>query len=274
MAGLLALATAGSADAVIMGKLVESDHIFARSTVMLLHAGFLETGRGQCSATLIGRDLVLTAAHCVVNLDTGEVYPANRFRIYFGNFHHEQGRHDWRDEFAREVLDVRPHEAYDPRQNPDEDGEVHDIALLRLKTNAPTTFQPVGLLSDLGEIPEDRVVSIAGYGNIKFYGDPDEPRSRLLRTIAVTILSPQSLRTGMVEFKRPTTVRTMEDYAQLVGGMAAGDSGGPGFVKVGEVWKVFGVASSYRRDIPSYENVPTHLDWLRETARALGSALP
>jgi hypothetical protein len=55
--------------------------------------------------------------------------------------------------------------------------------------------------------------------------------------------------------------------------MASGDSGGPGFVNVNGVQTVFGVASSYRLDIPSYENVPDHIAGLQETAGVFGSKL-
>lgn len=271
---LFFMVCAGSAQGIILGKIVNPADDIARSTVMLLQTGFLETGRGQCSGTLVAKDLILTAAHCVVNLETGETYPASRFRIYFGNLEREgNGPHDWKESRAREVKQVIAHPEYNPLLDPDKDFHVHDIALVRIKDEAPSDFREVKLLSDLSILTPMLPVTIAGYGNIKFYGDPEEPRSRRLRSFQTKIRDAQSSRTGMVTFYRPSQVSTQEEYIQLVGGMAAGDSGGPGFVKHEEQLYVFGVASGYRHDIPSYESVPHHLQWLRDSAVKLGSSL-
>lgn len=265
------LALSGSAHGIIMGQIVNPQDRIARSTVMLLHTGFMETGRGLCSGTLVAQDLVMTAAHCVVNLENGEPYPASRFRIYFGNFHRaEDGTHDWMESRARDVRQVIPHEGY---KIPYNGGDLHDIALVRLKDEAPSDFEPATLLTDLSVLGEKQPVTIAGFGNIKYYGDPSEPRSRLLRSFKTFVHSARNEKTGMVTFVRPTTIRTDDEYRLAVGGMAGGDSGGPGFVEVGSELLVFGVASGYRDDFASYENVPTHLEWLRETARRLQSCL-
>lgn len=271
----LTLVMGGSAHGIIMGKIVNPQDEMARSTVMLLHTGFLETGRGQCSGTLVAADLVLTAAHCVLNLTTGEPYPATRFRVYFGNFNRaDENAHDWMESRARDVLQVLPHESYSIAFEPAPGRRLHDIALVRLRDEAPSDFRPAKLLEDIGILTEMHPITIAGYGNIKYHGDPSEPRSRLLRSFATRVRHARNPHTGMVTFWRPTTVRTEEEYAQAVGGMASGDSGGPGFVTVDGELRVFGVASGYREDLASYENVPDHLEWLRAGARTLGSHLP
>jgi hypothetical protein len=59
--------------------------------------------------------------------------------------------------------------------------------------------------------------------------------------------------------------------------MAAGDSGGPAYYFTNNRVYVAGVASGYRDinelEIPFYESVQTHRNWLIETAKKMNSTL-
>ncbi len=49
--------------------------------------GRLDLGRGTCTGTLIAKDLVLTAAHCVVDDASGQVLPSDPMRFHAGYTH-------------------------------------------------------------------------------------------------------------------------------------------------------------------------------------------
>jgi protease YdgD len=49
--------------------------------------GRLDTGTGTCTGTLISKDLVLTAAHCVVDARKENVLPADKMRFHAGLAH-------------------------------------------------------------------------------------------------------------------------------------------------------------------------------------------
>lgn len=70
------------------GDLVSLGQPIAKSELMLMRKTFFDQRHGECSATLISPNLVLTAAHCVSNLSSPSLslIPADQLEVYFGNY--------------------------------------------------------------------------------------------------------------------------------------------------------------------------------------------
>lgn len=80
LAALMCLPTAAAAQ--------ERDRLDHRGEVLGWEGvGRLDTSIGTCTGTLIARDLVLTAAHCVVDEATRTVLPIDRMRFSAGLTH-------------------------------------------------------------------------------------------------------------------------------------------------------------------------------------------
>lgn len=263
----LAMSAPLTALAIINGQTVPADSFAARSTVMVLQKQFRESGRGQCSGTLVGPNLVLTAAHCVIDLKTNQPLDPKGFTIYFGNY---DGA-NWNDQLARKGSDIRFHEKNSivlSEANPSV--AIHDVALVRFEGAAPADREVRPVLGNPALLTAGLPLLLAGYGNARFMGDPEEPKGRTLRSFETAVEVASHEISGQIEYSRPKVINSMEDYMKFIGGMAGGDSGGPAYATVNGVKTVVGIASGYRyNDQPFYENAPIHAQWLENAAREL-----
>jgi protease YdgD len=95
--------------------------------------GRLDLGRGTCTGTLIARDLVLTAAHCVVDDRTGRILPKGPMRFHAGYTHGHTAA-------SRGVTKVVVADGYtvDPKASMTQKVRT-DLALLRLDSEIFST---------------------------------------------------------------------------------------------------------------------------------------
>lgn len=117
--------------------------------------GRFETGTGFCTGTLIAADLVLTAAHCLFDRETGA-------RLSDADFRFNAALHNGRPLAHRAVRRAVAHPDYDPLEQ-DRVGEVPvDMALVELDRPVPAgTIRPIPTRS--GVQVGDRV-QIVSYG--------------------------------------------------------------------------------------------------------------
>ncbi len=171
---------------------------------------------GACTGTVIARDIILTAAHCVAgNKQVVIAYP-------------EDGSH---------VLQRVAAKAINPGFSPNSRVSI-DLALVRIEGKLPARFQPMSLEADDGNHAIGANRRVAGFG---LAAERDEASAGTLRSARVSVLPklyPRFLRLGY---------RADADLADFA--VCTGDSGGPvldGTMVVGVVYgrEKFGNAQS------------------------------
>lgn len=266
---------------VIGGEIVSEDSWIARKTLWL----YTEAGGGSmCTATLIDRDVVLTAAHCV-----DMVSKASDLKAVFS----AQPSCDFvnGDLLAKSITGskVLIHEGYD--KNSDDFFVRSDLALVKLSAPAPASVETVELkLSDRPWSSFDQIL-VAGYGKtVGGTGDNEDP-------IALRALVRQPLRESNLEqvadrirtaifgsamdtvtfglVKNMLFDSSFEAESIWIDqtdekGICSGDSGGPAYVVEDGRIKQIGVASVVLQDKPSKTclmtaastNVRKYRDWI------------
>lgn len=199
-----------TSDALILGNInggasVATDSNFAPYTV-----GIITTGVGRCTGSIIGRDLILTAAHCI------DKAPAANVTVIFGS--------DIDHGIKIQAKDVLVHEKYRNLRN--------DLAMIRLQQDIPDNFKVLDL-EDSRQInlsSNDKVTTL-GYGVFEY----------------ATSTGAGPLREAKLSIEKYENDGEFVILNQKVGpGICYGDSGGPTFTIVNERVALVGVASNVR----------------------------
>jgi secreted trypsin-like serine protease len=177
---------------------------------MATHVVMVLNRRGNaCSGTVIARDVVITAAHCV--LCRGQqrcVQPTDKLAIAYI----EGG-----SPILQRVRSVVVH----PRSSSDMRRSI-DVAMIRLAEPLPGRFRPVAIIAPNTPYSEGSDLYLSGYG---LQRDKDPKSAGTLRGAGALILSPQTrriIRVGRTD--GPETLR-----------ICKGDSGGPVFTGDGRL---------------------------------------
>ncbi|WP_262027643.1 S1 family peptidase [Microvirga sp. Mcv34] len=178
---------AAQAKAIVGGD--EDEGPLARRSVMVL-----SSNGGVCSAVVLAKDVVLTAAHCV----TG----AAEHRVHF------------RDETGEPVL-ISPaakavHPGYNAKAIETRQRSI-DLALVRIPEALPARFERATLSA--GAVAKSSPVTVGGYGLAR---EGEAKSSGTFRTAALTAVEPYG----------PSRVLLWADGSGTAGA-CQGDSGGP-----------------------------------------------
>jgi len=151
--------------AIIGGTEVNSSEPIAKAAVEILgwirwagQGDFEQDFRFRCSGTLIGPDVVLTAAHCL-NENDGSPIKMEKLTVSFALQEPDvlSGDH------VRKVIAMQSHPHWNPLGAP-LNLHQNDIALLRLASPAPKEYVPSQIARTNPDLGAGVEVSLAGYG--------------------------------------------------------------------------------------------------------------
>lgn len=212
---------------------------FAEERQFPYQVALFHDGHFDCGGSIIDNRWILTAAHCVLELD-GSV--ATNLSVLAGTQHlFEGGRH-------YEPEEIIAHESYANFQN--------DIALIKLSESIEydELNQPIALYEG-EDLPKDSEVVISGHGRTE-----DRDFSERLKVNRMLVDDPQSCgknREGLICFNE-----------KVGNGACHGDSGGPAVFEgrqVGVANFVQGGCGTQNAD--GYAKVTYYRDWIDRTKR-------
>lgn len=214
-----------------------ADHIVA------VHDAF----SGQlCTATLLSRNIAITAAHCI------GMYPEDMY-IFYGNELSATSGH-----FSIDKIEISAYWEY--RQN--ENVDTGDIALVYFSSALPENYKPVSLYSK--ELSKGQSLIFAGYG---MQESQSNEGVGILRKVNLEVLEPQH---GFTEF--------VVDQSKGQGA-CHGDSGGPAFVFENNRYFLAGVTARGHEDPDGtclVKNISTnpfsYKEWISRMTKKLTSS--
>lgn len=222
----------GGAAAIVGGK--TGEHAAQQHTV------FITSRTQDCSGTLIARDLVITAAHCVAS---GGAFSVNSIPVSQVVIH---------PAFRRDTYETH-------KPSP-------DIAILKLASPLQNPLRPARLATEKAFPARGTALLIAGFGE----GTEGDRRIGTFRTAQLV----NAGTTGgiMLRLERPQT--------SAFTGSCTGDSGGSAYRSENNVLILYGViAWAGGRDgrncgvVTGIVLVANQIEWIRATAKRLGSPI-
>lgn len=242
--------TEGQADiasGIIGGRDVDANNPMSKSFVALY-----DTAKGAlCTGTLIGNNLVLTAAHCISE------NPTTMAVIFMTNLVSGQIN----KELVRRVDGAIANPSYASNQNNDKN--TGDIALVHFQGQLPAGYQAVPLLpaARASLLRKGQLILLAGYG---ISNGVTKVGSGILRQTSIRIFDE---RFSQTEVKLDQTQGT---------GACHGDSGGPAILFIGSQAYVWGVTSRGSEDPNDdcsryviYTNAASYQQWIADAGQTL-----
>lgn len=246
---------------VINGTKMTGQGRIGKGLVYIIQDG--PAGTSTCTGTLIGADMVLTAAHCV---DQGlEATRAERLLVIFGNdpFCNILVKRDKTQIAKAEKIAIHPSWTGAP--------STTDLALIKLRTVAPGSALPITVATDYPSLYDGREVYAVGFGKTTdFHEDGGE-----LPFLRFATLKPQNQAPNHGITNNPASRKIVLNQR---GGqsLCRGDSGGPAMVVEQGTLKVFGVAShvvgaggSSCKNLVVHTNIAYYRNWLKATYQKL-----
>lgn len=191
----------------------------ASHTVVLLNTENLSS-HSRCTGTLIARNVILTAAHCV-DADKSSLW------VVTSNY-----------EFAvserHSVTHIIRHENYKSFSRPSEVQANDDIALVQFSGQLPAFYQPTTWVTTFNPSITRFWLPVAGYGET-LEGQGDSGELRIGKATAFN-------------FDPTASFFTVDQTSRE--GICKGDSGGPAYLKIKDHYFVLGIVSAIDNHSP------------------------
>jgi hypothetical protein len=200
-----------------------------QSTVLIIIVEKVAGGlmmRRTCTGSIIAKDLIVTAAHCLSKDKQSLARKASTVIVYFGPYHDGQSLKNAR---AVAAAQVKIHPKFSNAWRIGDDS--FDVGLIRLSGPLFPGYEPARILASNFALLAGQRVIIAGHGNPKYNGAYSD---EILRGF-----SDYKIEDHSAPFGSTLTLRSLS-----VGGISDGDSGGPGFVAINGNTFLWGIASS------------------------------
>jgi secreted trypsin-like serine protease len=218
----------------------------------------------RCSGTVVAPNLILTAAHCAENRQTGVLNDASGYQVVTGDVNWDAPTAERQVSGVARVI-VCP--CFDRRT------DVGDVALLELST--PTSAPAVTLAADP---PGGTGAFLAGWGQA--YYNQASP-SEQLQWAPTVVQDPERCEHEASPFGPASQICVLDTPGRQTGA-CAGDSGGPlllpessavgGMVQIGVTDHVYGECSTTSPTV--FTRVDVISAWVRGWATALAGAPP
>ncbi|MFZ4405204.1 MAG: S1 family peptidase [Pseudobdellovibrionaceae bacterium] len=246
-----------SQNGIIGGQIVTDKSPFAKSVVSIIYYNFDDNSNpvsaGACTGVLIGKDTVLTAAHCLKEDKTYYVIFSNNCIIKIKDFNENTEGPN-----SRFVKYKIMHPDYSSTEDSSQYG---DIGFVKFSGRLPQGYKPVSLAPTDSPVESDDFVQIYGFGVTAAFNNDEEnkeaaPMPTTLRTARLQILDHQY---SDSEFSIDQSHGS---------GACLGDSGGPVFIKRNNLLYLYGILSRTKSDCTEHTvatNILYYKEWLVES---------
>lgn len=222
---------------IIGGSIVTSKHKTAQYVVGLVIPKF-----GSCTGTLIDKNIVLTAAHCI------PPNPRSMYVVFSTSLKNITSLR------AASVVHAVVSPMWGKKKGNKNTG---DIAVVKFQGQAPTGYVPVNILRNSHYLAPSTTTLLAGFG---LDDGTTQAGSGVLREVFTVLTNPGYSQTEAILDQK-------EDR-----GVCTGDSGGPAFLLLNDVYYIWGVASrgdAKCKTTGIYTVVVPHLQFIDTVSRQL-----